>query len=131
MTEFEKVEFDKYKGEYSDSAFWKKLKTILSKASQELLVTALTLFYAMKDSETPTWVKAVAIGALGYLILPFDLIPDFIPVVGLTDDLAVLVAALTSNAAHITDEHKEQAQETLDSWFGNGAKDEDEEEDDE
>lgn len=73
------------------------------------MITALTLFYCLKDKNTPKWAKGVIVGALGYLILPTDLIPDIIPGAGYTDDWGALVAALGTVAAYIKDEHKSKA----------------------
>jgi uncharacterized membrane protein YkvA (DUF1232 family) len=112
------VEYSEYAEHFSDDAFWEKLKGILKKAGRELLEAALKLYYATRDPETPGWVKAVAIGALGYLILPIDVIPDILPMVGLSDDLAVLVGAVSAVSAHIKEAHIAQAREKLNEWFG-------------
>lgn len=111
-------EYSEYGENFSPDAFWDKMKSILKRAGRELLEAALKLFYVTCDGNTPTWVKALAVGALGYLILPIDVVPDFIPAVGLTDDLAVLVGALSSARAHIKASHVEQADEKLEEWFG-------------
>jgi uncharacterized membrane protein YkvA (DUF1232 family) len=55
---------------------------------------------------------------LGYLIWPIDAIPDFIPVIGYMDDIAVVATALLTLVAHITPEIKKKAQEKLSEWFG-------------
>lgn len=94
---------------YSAPRLWKKLCRIAKVAGEKLLLTTLTLFYCLQDADTPRWARAVIIGALGYLILPLDLIPDFIPVVGYADDWAALVGALATVAAYIKDEHKARA----------------------
>lgn len=107
-----------YAEHFSEEAFWDKLKGIFKKAGRELLEAALKLYYATRDPETPAWVKATAIGALGYLILPIDVLPDILPVVGLSDDLAVLVGAISAVSAHIKEEHIAQAQEKLNELFG-------------
>jgi uncharacterized membrane protein YkvA (DUF1232 family) len=73
------------------------------------LLTALTLFYCLQDRDTPSWAKGVIIGALGYLVLPTDLVPDIIPGAGLGDDWGALVAALGTVAAYIKEEHKLKA----------------------
>ena len=57
------------------------------------------------------------LGALGYLILPTDLIPDLLPAIGYTDDLAALMWALYSVAKNITPEVKIQARVKLGEWF--------------
>jgi uncharacterized membrane protein YkvA (DUF1232 family) len=78
-------------------------------AGRKTLLTALTLFYCLQDRDTPTWAKGVIIGALGYLVLPTDLVPDFLPGIGYGDDWGALVAALGTVAAYIKDEHKSRA----------------------
>ena len=62
--------------------------------------------------------RAKIIGALGYFILPIDLIPDFIPVAGYTDDLAALVWGIYCVIKSITPEVKGQAAAKLHEWFG-------------
>jgi len=81
-------------------------------------MSSLTLFYCLKDHDTPTWAKGVIVGALGYLILPMDLIPDILPGVGYGDDWGAIVAALATVAAYIKDEHKAKAQTQTERLFG-------------
>ena len=69
--------------------------------------------YCAFDRQTPLKVKAVLIGALAYFVLPTDVIPDVLPVIGYTDDAAVLAAAIKLVASHITPEHREAARRTL------------------
>lgn len=70
---------------------------------------ALILFFCLQDKKTPIYVKAVIAGALGYLILPTDAIPDVIAGLGWLDDVAILGAALKIANSYITDVHKEKA----------------------
>ena len=49
---------------------------------------------AMKDRETPVLAKIIAFVAVGYALSPIDLIPDFIPVLGMLDDLLLLPALI-------------------------------------
>ncbi len=88
------------------------------RVGEKMLMTALTLFYCLQDADTPRWARGVIIGALGYLILPLDVIPDVMPGVGYADDWAVLVAALATVAAYIKDEHKNRASGQLTRLFG-------------
>lgn len=60
-------------------------------------------------------------GALGYLILPIDLIPDVVPVLGLTDDAAAITLAYDTVKASITPEIERKAKEKLAQWFGEKA----------
>lgn len=92
---------------------------IAKMVGSKTLLTTLTLFYCLQDADTPRWARGVIIGALGYLILPLDLIPDIIPGVGYADDWAALVAALATVAAYIKTEHKAHANAQLNRLFGN------------
>ena len=74
----------------------------------------VAMYFCMLDARTPLWVKATVAAALAYFILPADAIPDFIPLAGLGDDAGVLTAALTAVTAHVTAEHRAQADE----WIG-------------
>ncbi len=106
-----------YEGNYSDDDFWDKAKKFAKKAGESVLEPALKMYYAAKDDDTPVWAKTTIFGALGYFILPIDAIPDVLPGVGFTDDLAVLAAAVAAVAAHIKDAHVDEARETLRRWF--------------
>lgn len=93
--------------------FWDKLKGVVRRIPfAESLVAA---YFCATDPQTPTRVRVTLLGALAYFILPFDAIPDFLPVVGFTDDAAVLAIAIRMVAAHITPEHWDRARAALDS----------------
>jgi uncharacterized membrane protein YkvA (DUF1232 family) len=103
---------------FSDSRFWDTVRRIAKRAGSEVIEEAITLYHCLRDPDTPAWARATIAGALGYFILPTDLIPDFIPVVGFTDDLGVFVAASACVAIHIKPEHRERAQRQIETWFG-------------
>jgi uncharacterized membrane protein YkvA (DUF1232 family) len=94
---------------FSIDGFWSVVRKVARHGGRKLLASALTLFYCLNDAETPAWAKSVIVGALGYLILPLDLIPDAIPGVGFTDDLGVLLGAMVAVVRHIKLEHREKA----------------------
>ena len=71
---------------------------------------AVMLYYCLRDEYTPKFVKGVIAGALGYLVLPIDFIPDSIPGLGWLDDVAVLAIAMKVANRYIKASHKEQAQ---------------------
>ena len=73
----------------------------------------LTAYYCAFDRSTPTHVRVALIGALAYFISPFDLIPDMLPIVGLTDDAAVLAGAIKLVWDQIKPEHRDAAREAL------------------
>ena len=83
-------DFSKYNRSFSESKFWDKLAAFAKSAGLKVVASALLLFYVLKSEATPRADKAKIIGALGYFILPVDIIPDFIPVAGWMDDAAVL-----------------------------------------
>ena len=95
--------------EFEEKSFWDKLASAAGSAGREVLETALALYFALIDDDTPAWARSIIIGALVYFVSPIDAIPDFIPVAGYTDDLAVMVAAVATLGAHIKREHRERA----------------------
>jgi uncharacterized membrane protein YkvA (DUF1232 family) len=91
--------------------FWLKLKRVAAKLP--FVEDLLAAYYCAFDKETPRHVQAALLGAIAYFILPFDFIPDMLPVLGYTDDAAVLATAIRLVAAHITDDHREAARAAL------------------
>lgn len=89
---------------FSHTSFRKKLKRTASKAGRRVVYAALVLYYAATDKSIPLRQRAKIYGALGYFILPIDLIPDFTAILGYTDDLGALLWALKSIADNITPE---------------------------
>lgn len=106
-----------YGKEYSQSKFLDKIAHYAKKAGVKTVYAALILYYALFDKGFPVTQRAVIIGALGYFIFPIDLIPDAVPVLGYTDDLAALIYALKIVWDHITPEVKEKAREKVKSTF--------------
>jgi uncharacterized membrane protein YkvA (DUF1232 family) len=91
--------------------FWIKLKKVAAKLpfTEDLLAA----YYCAFDKETPRHVQMALLGAIAYFILPFDFIPDMLPVLGYTDDAAVLATAIRLVASHITDDHRQAARAAL------------------
>lgn len=94
-----------------ERGFWTKLGTVAARIpfAQE----AVSAYYAARDPQTPTRVKAVLLGALAYFVVPTDLIPDFIAGLGFTDDATVLLLAAQTVAGHIKEPHRQRASEKL------------------
>jgi uncharacterized membrane protein YkvA (DUF1232 family) len=111
-------EMNKNQENFSDDGFWAKLKKFAKKAGSEVISKVLVLYYTAKDPETPTKAKALIFGALGYFILPLDLIPDAVPIAGFTDDLGLLVTAIAQTMTSIKDEHIKKAEAQFESLFG-------------
>lgn len=91
--------------------FWKTLKKAAGRVpfTEELVAS----YYCALDPKTPTRVRAILLAALAYFVMPFDFIPDMLVGIGFTDDVAVLMAALTAVRTHITPAHYAAAQESL------------------
>ena len=112
-------EMVRYAGHYEENAFWEKLKKFGRKAGFQVCYAALLLYYVLRSPDTSSKDRAKILGALGYFLLPIDLIPDFIPIAGYTDDLAALVWGVYCVIKGITPEVKAQAAVKLHEWFGN------------
>jgi uncharacterized membrane protein YkvA (DUF1232 family) len=92
-------------------AAWTKIKRFGRRLPfAEDLVAA---YFCATDSKTPSRVRFILMGALAYFVLPTDAVADFLPIIGFTDDAAVLAAAIAQVAAHITPDHRERAREML------------------
>ncbi len=116
--------------EYSETGFRDKIKRYAKDIGAGLLRQAFRLYFASQSPNVPTWAKAAMYGALAYLVLPTDAVPDLLPMVGYTDDATVMAAALTTVAMHITPEIKQQADdkvdallEGVDSWLNDSSSD--------
>lgn len=76
---------------------------------------ALAIYFCMLDSRTPIQAKGIIAAALTYFLSPADAIPDFVAGIGFTDDASVIATALMTVNAHVTDSHKQQAEDFLNS----------------
>lgn len=95
-----------YTGQYSEDKFFEKIYRFAKAIGKELLLQALLLKMVLEKEDVPLNMKLAIIGALGYLICPVDMIPDFIPVAGFTDDAAAIAAAYKMVNMYITEEDK-------------------------
>jgi uncharacterized membrane protein YkvA (DUF1232 family) len=91
--------------------FWPKFRRFAARLpfAEDLLAAYFCAF----DRNTPRHVQGVIVGALAYFVLPFDLIPDMLPLVGFTDDAAVLATAIRLVSAHIGPQHRDAARRAL------------------
>ncbi|MCS0497346.1 YkvA family protein [Ancylobacter mangrovi] len=114
----ETFDFDAATGDAEDNerkvraGFWKKLGSGASRLPFAEEATAA--YYCALDSATPTRVRVLLFGALAYFLLPTDAVPDLFPVLGFTDDAAVIAATLNMLAGHVTPAHREAARAALD-----------------
>lgn len=108
----------KHSKHYSEDGLWNKIKKYSKKAGSSAIYVVLLLYFVLQKEEVPVKSKVIIIGALGYFILPFDLIPDVAAGVGYTDDFSALIAALLQVSMYIDADIKSQAKEKLKEWFG-------------
>ena len=91
--------------------FWRKITRVA--ASIPFVEDLLAAYYCAFDRDTPLAVKATLAAAIAYFVLPVDAIPDVLPVLGFTDDAAVLATAIKLVADHVRAEHREAARDAL------------------
>ena len=94
-----------------NSGLWPKLRR--AAAQIPFAADVLAIWYCARDPQTPTSAKAMIMAALAYFVLPVDAIPDFLPVIGYTDDAAVIAAVLAIVGRNLKPRHREAAKEAL------------------
>lgn len=108
----------KYGKDYDDNKFWNVVKKYGGKIGQDVLSKAFRLYFVLKKDNIPFSVKGIVIGALGYLIMPIDIIPDVIPMLGWTDDAAAIALALAQINSYIDVDVEQQADEKVKELMG-------------
>lgn len=109
---------EKYIPNYDAEQFWKKLRRSVKRLGARAVYYALVLYYAMQSPQVSAREKGIILGALGYFLLPIDLLPDFLPAIGYTDDIAALAFAIYKVWHCITPEVRAQAESKVYDWFG-------------
>jgi uncharacterized membrane protein YkvA (DUF1232 family) len=93
--------------------FWPKVRRVLGRIP--FASDLIAAYYCALDPATPAQAKVILLGALAYFIMPADLVPDFVALLGFTDDAAVLLMAVNRVQKYIQPEHRQRAQAFLDS----------------
>ena len=93
------------------------LARLLRRAGRTVARPALECFELLLDGGTPHQARLTMLAALTYLLVPVDLIPDFIPATGFGDDMVALTALLGLCSRHLTPAIRQRAQRRLDEWF--------------
>ena len=104
-------QIEKHVDHYSDEKFIKKAKNGGKGLGFKALSAATTLYAALKSDQMSRSNKLIILGALGYFIFPFDIVADILPLVGLSDDAFIIIAALTKVYSSITDEMKAEGKQ--------------------
>ncbi|GAB7055833.1 MULTISPECIES: YkvA family protein [Paenibacillus] len=111
----------KYEKHYSETGLWSKLGRYAKDAGMKVVYCGLLLFYALESPNIPLKTKVQIYGALGYFILPLDIVPDLLPVLGYVDDLGALMLAVGTVAMNIDEAVKLKAKNKLKDFFGEDA----------
>jgi uncharacterized membrane protein YkvA (DUF1232 family) len=107
----------RYQQHYSKEKLADKLLKVAKKAGVKVIYAACLLYYMLEDEQVSGKDKLLIVGALGYFILPFDLIADFTPLVGFADDLVGLVFVVKTIYKNITPEVERKAKSRVRSLF--------------
>jgi uncharacterized membrane protein YkvA (DUF1232 family) len=92
--------------------FWPKIRKVA--AHIPFAAEALSLWFCARDDETPSSAKAMVFAALAYFVLPTDAIPDWIPVIGYSDDAAVIATVIGLIGKNLKPRHREAARAAVD-----------------
>lgn len=87
--------------------FWPKIRKAVARVP--FAADALSVWYCAQDDETPSSAKGMMLAALAYFVLPTDALPDFIPMLGYTDDAAVFATLLSLVGRNLKPRHREAA----------------------
>ncbi|MFZ4804560.1 MAG: YkvA family protein [Synechococcus lacustris] len=93
------------------------IQQLLRRAGRVVARPALECLELLLDGSTPHAVRLTMLAAMTYLLVPTDLIPDFLPIVGFSDDVVALTALLGIFRSHVTEEIRQRAQRRLDRWL--------------
>lgn len=113
-----KLPDSKYARYYSKAHADGFLKKYARSLGEKSLVLFYKLWFTLLDGKVSPRTKALILAALGYAACPVDAIPDFIPMLGLTDDAAVLAATAISVASDITPETTKKATQKANEILG-------------
>lgn len=94
---------------FNEEKLWQKFLKHFKVIGKDLTYKALLLFYVLQRKDVPLWVKSAVTLALVYFISPLDAIVDLTPLIGYSDDLAVIVAALSIVSFYVNDDVKNKA----------------------
>ncbi len=92
-------------------SFWQKVARTF--AYLPFATNLLAAWYCAFDPSTPLKVKGILLAALAYFVIPLDIVPDLILGLGFTDDMTVLITAVSLIQRHMKAEHYDKARESI------------------
>lgn len=115
--------FQQYIEYFDELQLSEKIKVVGKTIGAKVVTYVLIMVILISDKKIPLKVRLVFMAALGYLILPTDLIADLLPAIGFTDDIAFLSYAISNAREYITPDVKEKANKKLGQWLHDNAED--------
>lgn len=109
--------FDSFAKHYNENSLFRKIKRFAVVAGSKVIYPVLILYYVMIDAKTSLVTKMSIAAALGYFIFPLDALPDLTPLIGYTDDFAIIVFTLSRVSSSVTEEIKQKAKSRIAEWF--------------
>lgn len=85
----------------------------IKQQAKQLKIKIPVIYLALKHKQTPIYAKALAIIIIIYALSPIDLIPDFIPILGLLDDIIILPALIRLCLHFIPQQIMDECTQTL------------------
>lgn len=108
---------NQYARYYNENALLAKIRDFSLKAGQKVMYPVLILYYVLKSPQVNVKTKLTIAAALGYFILPADMIFDLTPILGFSDDLGVLIFTLIRISSAVTPEIKQLARKKMGELF--------------
>lgn len=120
--ELEAAKYAEYSANYSESDFEDKIRSFGKKLGGKICGEFFFLRDLVKDKNSPLYTTKkqllpIIIGVLGYFILPVDVIPDFIPVAGLSDDALALATVIKLLSGKEFEPFRTKAKEEVNNLF--------------
>lgn len=114
LKQAEPKDFTKYSSHFSELSFMQKVGRVGELLGDTILMPVLKLYYILLEPSVPKQTKLYIMGALGYFILPIDLLPDFLPgLLGFSDDLIVVGIILRQVRKYETPQIQAKAEHLL------------------
>jgi len=110
---------------YDENSFLTTLKKLIFKLSEDVVVRILMLWFLLVSGRVPIKTRLLIVAALGYLVMPADLVSDFIPALGFADDVAFLTYAFKQTSRYMDESIRKKAVEKLQRWMNPYEKEQD------
>lgn len=104
---------------FSEIKLWQKINRVFRHIGMKVVYPVVLLYYLLKSNDVPLKAKSIIAGALAYFIMPFDGLPDVIPFLGYTDDLALLAATVSNMIKYVSPEILDLTRSKIGEWYNN------------